>query len=254
MTCLLTGRAALQKASSQYLRSGCNEHHTLLVPYHVRSDWYSDIHCQGSGKQKLRLGANIKELNLKISAGAFFKSLLLTVIIVALCYVVMLISMRVFNQDFRFYESMFTEMRPECWLFALPYFILFTIMYLSINLGINYGARKDISEGKELVMNVLFNSVGPWLVVVGSFLSRLAWTGRSFSEFTLSYSMLFYIPVSVIINRKLFKMTKSVWLGALVNAALVSWLMVCKWLRRRLLCSEHTQCSVRYVVISAVNS
>jgi hypothetical protein len=77
-------------------------------------------------------------------------------------------------------------------------------------------------------MNVLFNSVGPWLVVVGSFLSRLAWTGRSFSEFTLSYSMLFYIPVSVIINRKLFKMTKSVWLGALVNAALVSWLMVCK--------------------------
>ncbi|NLL35557.1 MAG: hypothetical protein GX257_09700 [Clostridiales bacterium] len=178
--------------------------------------------------KKLRLGANIKELKLKISAGAFFKSLLLTVIIVALCYVVMLISMRVFNQDFRFYESMFTEMRPECWLFALPYFILFTIMYLSINLGINYGARKDISEGKELVMNVLFNSVGPWLVVVGSFLSRLAWTGRSFSEFTLSYSMLFYIPVSVIINRKLFKMTKSVWLGALVNAALVSWLMVCK--------------------------
>ena len=136
--------------------------------------------------------------------------------------------MRVFGQDFRFYETMFAEMRPEFWLYAVPYFLIFVIMYLLINLGINYGARKDISEGKELVMNVLFNSVGAWLVVVGSYLSRLAWTGRSFSEFTLSYSMLLYIPVSVIINRKLFKMTKSVWLGTLINAALVAWLMVGK--------------------------
>jgi hypothetical protein len=178
--------------------------------------------------KKLGIAADIKELNVKISPVAFFKSFLLTIIIIAACYEMMIISMSVFGQDFRFYETMFAEMRPEFWLYAVPYFLIFVIMYLLINLGINYGARKDISEGKELVMNVLFNSVGAWLVVVGSYLSRLAWTGRSFSEFTLSYSMLLYIPVSVIINRKLFKMTKSVWLGTLINAALVAWLMVGK--------------------------
>ena len=178
--------------------------------------------------KKLGIAADIKELNVKISPVAFFKSFLLTVIVIAACYTMMIISMRAFGQDFRFYETMFAEMRAEFWLYAVPYFLIFVIMYLLINLGINYGARKDISEGKELVMNVLFNSVGAWLVVVGSYLSRLAWTGRSFSEFTLSYSMLLYIPVSVIINRKLFKMTKSVWLGTFINAALVAWLMVCK--------------------------
>lgn len=178
--------------------------------------------------KKLGIAADVKELNLKISVGAFFKSLLLTIIVIASCYTAMVISMYIFGQDFRFYESMFAEMRAACWSYAVPYFIVFTVMYFIINLGINYGARKDISEGKELVMNVLFNSIGAWLVVVGSYASRLAWTGKSFSEFTLSYSMLLYIPVSVIINRKLFKMTKSVWLGTLINAALVSWLMVCK--------------------------
>ena len=176
----------------------------------------------------LGIAADVKELNLKISVGAFFKSLLLTVIVIASCYTAMVISMYIFGQDFRFYESMFAEMRAACWSYAVPYFIVFTVMYFIINLGINYGARKDISETKELIMNVLFNSIGAWLVVVGSYASRLAWTGKSFSEFTLSYSMLLYIPVSVIINRKLFKMTKSVWLGTLINAALVSWLMVCK--------------------------
>ena len=178
--------------------------------------------------KKLGIAADIKELNLKISVGAFFKSLLLTIIVIASCYMLMVISMYIFGQDFRFYESMFAEMRAASWSYAVPYFIVFTVMYFVINLGINYGARKDISEGKELLMNVLFNSIGAWLVVVGSYASRLAWTGKSFSEFTLSYSMLLYIPVSVIINRKLFKMTKSVWLGTLINAALVSWLMVCK--------------------------
>ena len=178
--------------------------------------------------KKIGVAADVKELNLKISVGAFFKSLLLTIIVIASCYTAMVISMYIFGQDFRFYESMFAEMRAACWSYAVPYFLVFTVMYFIINLGINYGARKDISEGKELLMNVLFNSIGAWLVVVGSYASRLAWTGKSFSEFTLSYSMLLYIPVSVIINRKLFKMTKSVWLGTLINAALVSWLMVCK--------------------------
>lgn len=178
--------------------------------------------------KKLGSAPDTKELNVKIRPVAIIKSFLLTVIVIAACYTMMIISMRAFGQGFRFYESMFAEMRVEGWLYAVPYFLTFVVMYLIINLGINYGARKDISEGKELVLNVLFNSVGAWLVVVGSYLSRLAWTGRSFSEFTLSYSMLLYIPVSVIINRKLYKMTKSVWLGTLINAALVAWLFVSK--------------------------
>ena len=178
--------------------------------------------------KKLGIEADVKELNLKISLASFGKTFLITVIVIASCYTAMILSMYIFGQDFRFYETMFAEMRAACWSVAVPYFIVFTVMYFVINLGINYGARKDISEGKELIMNLLFNSVGAWLVVVGSFASRLAWTGKSFSEFTLSYSMLLYIPVSVIINRKCFKMTKSIWLGTLINAALVAWLMTCK--------------------------
>ncbi len=178
--------------------------------------------------KKLGIKADVKALNVKISPAAFLKSLLVTLIVLVACYMMMVITTRVFGQDFRFYETMFTEMRAECWLYALPYFLVFIVTYLIINLGINYSERTDISEGKELLFNVLFNSVGAWLVCLFSYLSRLAWTGKSFSEFTLSYSMLLYIPVSVVINRVLYKMTKSVWLGTLVNAALLAWLMVCK--------------------------
>ncbi|MBR0428466.1 MAG: alpha/beta hydrolase [Lachnospiraceae bacterium] len=178
--------------------------------------------------KKIGIEASFSDLHIKIRPAAFCKSLLITLIVLISCYMMMVITTRVFGQDFRFYETMFTEMRAECWLYALPYFLVFIVTYLIINLGINYAERTDISEGKELVLNVLFNAVGAWLVFLFSLLSRLAWTGKSFSEFTLSYSMLLYIPVSVVINRKLYKMTKSIWLGTLVNAALLAWLMVCK--------------------------
>lgn len=178
--------------------------------------------------KKLGIEAKTSALHVKISPVAFLKSLLLTLIVLIVCYMTMVVTTRVFGQDFRFYETMCSEMRAEGWLYALPYFIVFIVTYLIINLGINYGERTDISEGKELLFNVLFNSVGAWLVCLFSYLSRLAWTGKSFSEFTLSYSMLLYIPVSVVINRILYKMTKSVWLGTLVNAAILAWLMVCK--------------------------
>ncbi len=178
--------------------------------------------------KKLGIEASFADLHMKIRPVAFAKSLLLTLIVLISCYMMMVVTTRVFGQDFRFYETMFTEMRAECWLYALPYFLVFIVTYFIINLGINYAERTDISEGKELVFNVLFNAVGAWLVFLFSMLSRLAWTGKSFSEFTLSYSMLLYIPVSVVINRKLYKMTKSIWLGTLVNSALLAWLMVCK--------------------------
>lgn len=79
--------------------------------------------------KKLNLGADVRELNIKISASAFGKSFLLTVIVVSACYLLMLVSMYAFGQDFRFYETMFAEMRAANWLYCVPYFLLFTVMY-----------------------------------------------------------------------------------------------------------------------------
>lgn len=172
--------------------------------------------------------SGIEELNIKIKFSVVLKTLLLAVITLATCFSMMIVSVRLFNQDFRFFETMFGEMKAESWIYAIPYFILFAVLFFVLNLSINYAARKDISGQKEMILNVLINSIGPWLVFFFNFISQLTWTGQGFSDFTLSFSMMLFVPVSVFVSRKIYKMTNSVWLGAFMNAALLAWLLVSK--------------------------
>ena len=39
--------------------------------------------------------------------------------------------------------------------------------------------------------------------------------------------MLLLVPLTVLINRRLYRRTNSVWLGAFVNALLIAWVLVC---------------------------
>lgn len=135
---------------------------------------------------------------------------------------------RLFNQDFRFWQMMFSDMKIEHWLVVgTPYVILFFVMYLIIGASINYGADSVLSGKKEMVATVVINSCGVWILCLFCYIMWFVnWTGAAISDFTLSYSMLLFVPVTVYITRKMYKITNTIWLGAFINACLLSWSLV----------------------------
>ena len=64
---------------------------------------------------------------------------------------------------------------------------------------------------------------------------------KNFSSFICSYQVLLVVPLTVIIARKTYRMTNSVWLGAFINAMFVAWSMV-----------SATGCSDFYFPISVI--
>ena len=172
-----------------------------------------------------RLG--LREMNIGMKVPVFLKTLLIGVIVIASANAMLVVIERLFNQDFHFFQTMFTEMKIEHWFMALPYIISFFILFAVIGLSINFGARTDLSESREMILTVIVNSVGVWALWLIDMLLRANWSGKPFSDFTLSYSMLLFVPITVYISRKMYKMTNSIWLGAFVNATLLSWTLFC---------------------------
>ena len=118
-------------------------------------------------------------------------------------------------------------MKIEHWLVALPYVVLFFVLYLVIGMSINYGAEDVLSGRKEIILTVVINSIGVSLLCLFCYIMWFVnWTGAAISDFTLSYSMLLFVPVTVYITRKMYKVTNSVWLGAFLNAVLLAWSLV----------------------------
>ena len=157
------------------------------------------------------------------------KTILLAIIIIAFANFQLVVIERVFNQDFRFWQLMFGEMKVEQWFeVALPYMILFLPCYLIIGMAINHGADEKISEGKDMLKTIVINSLGVWGLCLFCYVMWfINWKGAAISDFTLSYSMLTFVPLTVYITRKMYKLTNSVWLGALLNSMLLAWTLTC---------------------------
>ena len=163
-----------------------------------------------------------------IKISGILKSLLLGAIVIAFAYLQLIIIMYLFNQDFRFWQMMFSEMKAEHWLVALPYVILFLPCYLCIGCAINYSSGNSLNPRKDMAKTIFVNSIGVWGLCLFCFIMWFVnWKGAAISDFTLSYSMLLFVPVTVFITRKMYKTTNNVWIGAIINSILLAWSLVC---------------------------
>jgi len=170
-----------------------------------------------------------KALNLGMGVTRVLKTILLAVIVIAFANFQLVVIERVFNQDFRFWQMMFGEMKVEQWFeVALPYIILFLPCYLIMGMAINHGADDSIPECRDMAKTIIVNSLGVWALCLFCYIMWFVnWTGAAISDFTLSYSMLLFVPVTVYVTRKMYKLTNSVWLGALLNSMLLAWTLTC---------------------------
>ena len=163
-----------------------------------------------------------------IKISGILKSLLLGAIVIAFAYLQLIIIMYLFNQDFRFWQMMFSEMKAEHWLVALPYVILFLPCYLCMGCAINYSAGNSLNPRKDMAKTIFVNSIGVWGLCLFCFIMWFVnWKGAAISDFTLSYSMLLFVPVTTFITRKMYKTTNNVWIGAIINSMLLAWSLVC---------------------------
>lgn len=132
------------------------------------------------------------------------------------------------NQDFRFWQMQFTDMRIGDWFVALPYVVMFTFCYYIMGLALNYGTPDDCCAKKDMAGAIVVNSLGVWGLSLFCFVMWFVnWKGAAISDFTLSYSMQLFVPLTVIVSKKVYKMTRSVWLGSFINAMLLAWTLVC---------------------------
>lgn len=164
-------------------------------------------------------------LNIKMKFTGILKALLVCVIALTVAYGSLSVIEYLFNEDYRFWMAVFTEMRVEFWGWLWRYTIMMIPCYLLIGAAINYTIRDDIPLWKDNLITVIINSAGAFICFLVTCLMLIS-TDKMFSHFGSTYGFLLIIPLTVYITRKMYLITKSIWYGAIVNALLVSWSII----------------------------
>lgn len=167
---------------------------------------------------------NLKTL-IKMNPIAVLKTVLISVILLALAYLSLTLIGYLFGEDYRLWMTIFTYMKVEYWGLIWRFAIILTPCLLVVGALVNYTIRKDIPEWLDTLITVAINSLGVWALYLINELI-LNSSGVTFSNWTSSYGMLLLVPITVYITRKMYKVSKSIWLGAFVMALLLSWSMV----------------------------
>ena len=161
-------------------------------------------------------------LNVKMKFVNIMKTVLLAAILLTAAYMTLVVIIDLFNEDFRMWMAVFTEMKTEYWGYIWRYTICMLPCFLLIGASTNYSIRTDIAEWKDTLITVVINSAGVYLCCLVNYL-MLVGADNLWSSFISTYGMLVVVPITVYITRKMYKLTNSIWLGALTNSFLVSW-------------------------------
>lgn len=164
-------------------------------------------------------------LRVKMPVKSVLKSILLAACLVTAAYVSLNVIEYLFNEDYRFWCTIFTDMKVEYWWLAFKFAVLIFIPVLLINMVTNYTLRKDIPEWKDTLLTVLFGTLGVWLCCGLNYLVLHA-GGAAVCNWNSAYGMLLLVPATTYLSRKIYKVTGNVWLGALLNAFLIGWCTV----------------------------
>lgn len=181
----------------------------------------------GLVNKKASVKGYIEDNKLNLSIGKIGKTALLTLIMIAISYVILEFINRVLYVDYRFWMSGYEVMNPSQAFAGLRYMIVLLPMYLLSGMFINSGRMTDMSEGKNTALNVLFSVLGMALVAVVMYtISVTMDIPTPCYFFCTNFAAIFLVPVTAYISRKMYNLSGSVWLGALTNAMLIAWLWV----------------------------
>ncbi len=173
--------------------------------------------------------ADLSILNMKVGFKNFLKHMAIALILLIAAYLSFAVIQYFFGQEYRIWMTCFAEMKADYWYMALRYFLFLFPLYVIIAMGLNYPTRTDIPEWKDTAFTVFINSIGIWVCCIINILVALSrpYNGLFFSSFICSYQMVTVVPLTTYVNRKMYKLTNSIWAGAALCAMLVAWSLVC---------------------------
>lgn len=176
---------------------------------------------------KKKLGKSLLGgINVNLGLINILKTILASFIILGIAYLTLVLIGYLFNQDYRLWMMAFEEMKVEQWRYVWRFAILLFPFYVITGIATNYSSTKKLPEWLDILVAVVVNSIGVW--ILGTITTVvLHSSGVSISNWTSSYGFLIFVPVTVFITKKMYRVTKSVWLGASVNSLLIGWMMVC---------------------------
>lgn len=177
-------------------------------------------------------GWTVNDLGVKIDAKDFFKSILLALCVAAIFYVIVFAAFFLLHVDFRIWNmsaKVFTA--DKIWMFVqyLPWFLFYMIVMSLVTNTTN----RIANQKHNLLINVLGNIIG--LVIIGVFAyGYLFIVGVSFKPWSTAWDrvtqvlpFILYTVATVIISRKCFEKTGTIWTGAFINAFIVTTMLVC---------------------------
>ena len=136
--------------------------------------------------------------------------------------------------DMRMWVIAFRQVTRSQLLSWMCYLIFCFVFYYANSIVINTSRMRDMSAGKNLTLCAVINGAGIILFVLFNFIylfarGHLIWNdfGRDyFLSVAVVFPMVVVLPLAAVYSRKLFEKTGSIYLGALVNAMIFTWIVV----------------------------
>jgi hypothetical protein len=168
--------------------------------------------------------ARISDVNLKYGWKNVGKSFLIATVLFAAFYILAAFIKSAFGSRFMFVDGSFEMMYAYGFMRVLKYTIIllpFTLILSALN---NLWSLKNVSSTVDTIINVVATSLGAELVVIIALILTFSSPnhGVVFNLHTI-LPVIVLAPVMNYIYRKAYKLTGSVWVGALLVAVILGW-------------------------------
>lgn len=176
-------------------------------------------------------GVSVKQYGIYANYKRVLVNLVLAVSVVVGAYLVLFITQMIFNTDFRFWTFAVRTFKWSHFVNALKYMPLFFIFFLVNSVVINANTNGEKLRGwRGYLVGILMNVGGLVLYLILHY-GRLFTTGVANNPDQALNSILLFalIPVlivSTIYTKWLYRKTNSVYLGAFINAILITMITV----------------------------
>ena len=163
-------------------------------------------------------GRTLDDIGVRISAKRFFKSLLLSALVVAILYYIVFLADFLFKVDFRIWVIAVKTFEPMHLVLALTYVIGFAVFYIGNSLFTNSNRIEGWAEWKVLLVSCIGNILGISIIIAFQYIT-FASTGHlplNAIRVINLFPLVVLIPIATIIGRKFYDKTGNIYLGGIV--------------------------------------
>jgi hypothetical protein len=167
---------------------------------------------------------SLRDLNIAAGWEAVLKTVLLCLAVFGAGYLAACSVQYLFGQRLLYLDGSFEVMNPYGFGRLLRYALILLPFTLMISATSNLTVLKNVSDRMDTLISVVVSSLGAYAFLGVAFLLTFQKVDSGvFYSLHTALSLFTLIPIANYLYRKLFKMSGSVWAGAVIVALLLAW-------------------------------